>query len=147
MAEHKKVESLYDQLIQAWNKRNAEDFAALFANKGEIIGFDGSQERSKERIYDHVAPIFRDHPTAPYVYVIKTAELLDDNTALLRTIAGMVPVGDKDIKSELNAHQSLLAVKEEGQWKIKLFQNTPAQIHGRPELVEQMTDELRKQLD
>ncbi|MGZ4033139.1 MAG: SgcJ/EcaC family oxidoreductase, partial [Tumebacillaceae bacterium] len=29
-------------------------------------------------------------------------------------------------------------------WQIALFQNTPAQFHGRPELVEQMTAELRE---
>ncbi|UOQ49318.1 SgcJ/EcaC family oxidoreductase [Gracilibacillus caseinilyticus] len=146
MTEIKKVESLYDQLIQAWNKQNAADFAALFADKGEIIGFDGSQEHGKEQIYDHVAPIFKDHPTAPFVYIVKTTELLDANTALLRSIAGMVPVGEEDIKPDLNAHQSLLAVREKEQWKVKLFQNTPAQFHGRPELVEEMTNELRSQL-
>lgn len=32
------------------------------------------------------------------------------------------------------------------QLQIQLFQNTPAQFHGRPELVEQMTEELRQQL-
>jgi len=37
------------------------------------------------------------------------------------------------------------SVKIDGEWRIKLFQNTPAQFHGRPELVEQMTDELRKE--
>jgi hypothetical protein len=31
-------------------------------------------------------------------------------------------------------------------WRIELFQNTPAQFHGRPELVSEMTAELQQQL-
>jgi hypothetical protein len=42
--------------------------------------------------------------------------------------------------------QTLIAVKRDGQWRIVLFQNTPAQLHGRPELVQAMTEELRQLL-
>ena len=38
------------------------------------------------------------------------------------------------------------AVKRAGRWRIILFQNTPAQFHGRPELAQQLTDELRELL-
>ena len=46
----------------------------------------------------------------------------------------------------LNAMQSLVAVKRANQWKVALFQNTPAAFHGRPEAVVQLTEELRKLL-
>lgn len=44
---------------------------------------------------------------------------------------------------ERNAHQTLLARKDGDDWRVVLFQNTPAAYDGRPELVEAMTDELR----
>lgn len=31
-------------------------------------------------------------------------------------------------------------------WKIELFQNTPAALHGRPEMVQQLTEELTQEL-
>ena len=34
----------------------------------------------------------------------------------------------------------------DGAWQVELFQNTPAAFHGRPELSEQMTEELRQAL-
>ena len=34
----------------------------------------------------------------------------------------------------------------EDQWQIAVFQNTPAQFYGRPELVRNMTDKLRQLL-
>jgi uncharacterized protein (TIGR02246 family) len=63
---------------------------------------------------------------------------------ILRAIAGMVPIGKTDLSPELNTHHTLVAVKEGESWCIKLFQNTPAQFHGRPELVEKMTEELKE---
>ena len=48
-----------------------------------------------------------------------------------------------DVNPAANAHQTLVAEEEAGDWRIVLFQNTPAQYHGRPHLVEQQTAELR----
>jgi hypothetical protein len=58
----------------------------------------------------------------------------------------MVPPSQSDLDPKLNAIQTLIAVRRDGQWRIVLFQNTPAQLHGRPELVQEMTEELRQLL-
>jgi hypothetical protein len=58
----------------------------------------------------------------------------------------MVPPGQTDINPAVNTIQTLVAVKRDGTWRIALFQNTPAQFHGRPELVQQLTEELRQLL-
>jgi hypothetical protein len=39
-----------------------------------------------------------------------------------------------------------VAAKRAGHWRIALFQNTPAQFHGRPELAKALTEELRQLL-
>src|SRR6266480_4861248 len=46
------------------------------------------------------------------------------------------------LKPDVNAVQTLLAERTAGGWRIVLLQNTPAQHHGRPDLVEQHTAEL-----
>jgi hypothetical protein len=56
----------------------------------------------------------------------------------------MVPPGQLDLNPAVNAHQTLVAAQRAGTWHIVLMQTTPAQFHGRPELVQQMTDELRQ---
>jgi hypothetical protein len=56
----------------------------------------------------------------------------------------VIPAGAADLKPELNSVQRLIAVRHDGQWRIALYQNTPAQFHGRPELVERMTNQLRQ---
>jgi len=55
----------------------------------------------------------------------------------------MVPPGKSDINPETNAIQSLIAVRSGDGWQIALFQNTPAQFHGRPEQAKALTEELQ----
>jgi uncharacterized protein (TIGR02246 family) len=71
---------------------------------------------------------------------------LSPEVAILRAIVGMVPPAQPDLDPNLNALQTLITTMRNGHWRIVLFQNTPAQFHGRPELVQQMTDELRQLL-
>ncbi|ASN07455.1 DUF4440 domain-containing protein [Virgibacillus necropolis] len=141
--ESEEIYVLYQQLIDAWNKRDANGMAELFTNEGELIGFDGSLTSGSNEVFSHLKPIFEEHPTPPFVYKIKGIRKLDSDTGIVRAIAGMVPPGGKELDPSLNAHQTLVAVKNRGNWQIELFQNTPAQFHGRPELVEKMTNELR----
>ena len=142
MSAEEEVTQLYLRLIDAWNRRSASDMAALFHDEGVSIGFDGSQMIGPASIESELTRIFSEHPTAPYIVKVKAGLLLSSEVALLRAIAGMVPHGKNELDPKLNAIQSLVARKEDG-WRVILFQNTPAQFHGRPELVQQMTEELR----
>lgn len=138
------IEKLYKQLIDAWNNRDARGMAALFSDEGLQIGFDGSKVEGKKEIYLHLKPIFDDHPTTPYVSKIQSIRFLGENVAILYAIAGVIPPGKTEMSSDLNAQQTLVARKTNGTWLIELFQNTPAQFHGRPELVDQITEELNQ---
>jgi uncharacterized protein (TIGR02246 family) len=145
-AEEKEVRALYAQLLDYWNKRNAAGFAALFEEEGNQVGFDGSPVNGRADIESHLSQIFADHMTAAYVGKVREVRFLSPDIAILRAVVGMVPHGKTDINPATNAIQSLVAVKRNGQWRIALFQNTPAQFHGRPEAAEQLTEELRKLL-
>ncbi|WP_339226315.1 SgcJ/EcaC family oxidoreductase [Oceanobacillus sp. FSL K6-2867] len=141
------IQELYQKLIDAWNKRDAKGMAEQFSEQGVQIGFDGSKVVGRAEILSHVKPIFEDHPTAPFLTKIKSIKPLGKDAAILHAIAGMIPPGKTDIEPDVNAHQTLVAVKINDNWQIELFQNTPARFHGRPELVEQMTEELRELLE
>ena len=129
---------VYEHLIEAWNSRDAGAFAALFAPDGESIGFDGSQARGGE-IRDHLEGVFGDHETAAYVAKVLGVRELGPDRALLRAMVGMVRPGRSEMNPATNALQSLVLERRDGSWRIVLLQNTPAQYHGRPELVEQHT--------
>jgi uncharacterized protein (TIGR02246 family) len=140
------VRALYHDLLDCWNRRNPQAMAALFADDGNLVGFDGSTVNGRSDIEAHLRPIFADHPTSKYVSKIREVRFLKPDLALVRAVVGMVPPGKSDINPAVNAIQSLVAVRENGRWRVALFQNTPAQFHGRPELAQQLTEELRQLL-
>jgi uncharacterized protein (TIGR02246 family) len=137
------IETLYRHLLAAWNQRDASAYAGLFAKDGYVVGFDGSQMEGQAQIARDLGGIFADHATARYVATVEGVQFLAPQVAVLRSRAGMVLPGQSDINPAANALQTLIAVKTDGEWSIAVFQNTPAQFHGRPALVEQMTAELR----
>jgi uncharacterized protein (TIGR02246 family) len=137
------VRALYEDLLDAWNRRDVGAYAAFFAADGALIGFDGSQVPGSQ-VRDHLTPIFADHPTAAYVAKVREVRALSDGVVLVRAIVGMVPPGQTELNPEANAVQSLVAEHRSDGWRVALFQNTPAQYHGRPELVDRHTAELRR---
>ncbi len=140
------IRALYHRLLDAWNQRDAHAYAALIAEDGNLVGFDGSQINGRADIEAEIGRIFADHQTAAYVGKIRKVRYLAEDVALLRAVVGMIPPGQHDLNPAVNAIQSLVAAKRDGEWQIALFQNTPAQLHGRPDLVQQLTDELRQLL-
>ncbi|HVD54680.1 MAG TPA: SgcJ/EcaC family oxidoreductase [Propionibacteriaceae bacterium] len=141
------VTALYEKLIAGWNAHDGEAMAAPFAADGVIIGFDGSMSTGKQTIGAEMASIFADHETGRYAVKVQSVRTLGPEAVILRAIAGLVPPGQGAINAETNSHQTVVAESQDGQWRIVLFQNTPAQFHGRPELVEDMTRELQAVAD
>lgn len=137
---------LYRQLVNCWNSRDATGFAALFTPDGETVGFDGSLTAGREEIASTLRHIFIAHPTPAYIGIVRAVRTPRPGVAVLRAVAGMVRSGGSDIDPALNAVQGLIAVETEAGWRIAAFQNTPAQFHGRPELSEELSRELRAEL-
>ena len=100
----------------------------------------------RQQIATDIGAVFADHITATYVGKVEVVRMLTPQVAVLRAIVGMVPPGQSELNPDANALQTIVAIKSEDQWQIAVFQNTPAQFHGRPVLVRKMTNELRQLL-
>jgi uncharacterized protein (TIGR02246 family) len=137
------VRELYRRLLTAWNTQDANEFGVLFAETGELIGFDGSQATGSHEITEHLRPIFADHRTPRYVGLVRSVRMVGDGVAVLRAEAGMLPPDEADINPALSSVQSLLAVHHPHGWEVALFHNTPAHFHGRPHEVDSLTADLR----
>jgi uncharacterized protein (TIGR02246 family) len=141
-----KVTELYGRLIDGWNASDAVAMAAPLANDALVIGYDGSQMIGREEVANQLGQIFADHQTATYVAKIRSIKPLGVDTALLHAVVGMVPPGSDKLVSDRNAIQTVVAHRDEAGWSVALFQTTPAQFHGRPELTEALTAELAELL-
>lgn len=137
------VHALSQGILEAWNRRDAAAYGGAFAEDADVVGFDGSQMKGRAEITATLQQIFDHHPTGAYYGKVREVRLLGADAAVLRAVAGIVPAGQSDLNPQLNSIQGLVAIRQNGRWVAVLFQNTPAQFHGRPELVAQLTDELR----
>ena len=140
------VRALYRQMLSGWNRRNPEIIADLFDDDGFAIGFDGSELEGRADIAATHKQIFADHQTGAFVGKVRDVRFLNPEVAVLTAVAGMVPPGQSDIDPDRNTVQTLVAVKRNHEWRVAVYQNTPAQYHGRDEKAKSLTDELRKQL-
>ena len=111
------VEELYANLMEAWNKRDAKAFEELFILDGDLVGFDGTQMHGQGMIREHLAKVFGDHPTLPYVYRITGVTQISTEVAIVRAIAGMIPPGAKDFDPKLHAVHRLTAVHRGGAYR------------------------------
>jgi uncharacterized protein (TIGR02246 family) len=137
------VRSLYGGVLDAWNRRSAEEMAAPFAEQCLLIGFDGSTMYSRAEIARAMAAVFADHATGAYVGKVRSVQVVAPGVVLLLAATGVVPAGAADLNPALNAWQTVVAQQQGDGWQIVQMQTTPAQFHGRPELVAQLTEELR----
>jgi uncharacterized protein (TIGR02246 family) len=137
------ISALYQALLDSWNRQDAAHFAALFGEDCHVVGFDGSQMDGQAEIESTLSQIFADHKTGAYIAKIRGVSFVSPDVAILRAVSGLVPAGQPDINPATNAIQTLVATRRGDQWRIALFQNTPAQFHGRPEVSAALTSELR----
>ncbi len=136
------IRELYEQILIAWNRRDAAAMAAGFREDGNLIGFDGSQVDSSQAIEAHLQPIFASHPTPAYVAKVREIHLLRSDVGILRAVAGMVAPGSSEINPALNTVQTLVALRTGDKWRAALFQSTPAAWHGRPQDSVALTEEV-----
>jgi uncharacterized protein (TIGR02246 family) len=137
----RQIVSLYERMLAAWNRRDADAFAALFTDTCSIVGFDGSQMNGRAQAASERRAIFSSHPTASYVAKVREIRQLDTQVLLLRAVVGMAPPGQEELNPAVNAVQSVVVVVDR-EPRIALLHNTPAAFHGRPQVAEQLTREL-----
>jgi len=138
------VRLLYIKLLACWNNYDANQYAELFTDNANLIGYDGSQINGKKEIKTQLSKIFKDHKPASYINIIREIRFITPDVAILRSVVGMIPPGKFDINPEVNAIQTMVAERHEDGFLISLFHNTPAAFHGHPELREKLSEEFRE---
>lgn len=135
----------YFGLLDDWNRQDASAMAARFAERGSMVGFDGSAIDGRTCIEAHLQPIFAQHPTPLFVAKVREVRrMASGQTLLLRAVAGMWPRGAEALDPRLSAIQTMVLSLCDGTYLIEMFQNTPAAFHGRPEESEKLAAELRE---
>jgi uncharacterized protein (TIGR02246 family) len=141
------IRALYQQIIDGWNKGSGDAFAARFAEDADFVAFDGSYFKGRQEIAAFHQMLFDTFLKGTrLVGKVRSVRFLTPDVAVMHAVGGTVMPGPSGIEPERNSIQTLVATKRVGDWYLAAFQNSRAQYMGRPELAQELTEELRQLL-
>jgi uncharacterized protein (TIGR02246 family) len=124
------IRALATQMTDAWNRGNASDFAAVFAEDGELISGDGTRSVGRQEIERYTARLLM-KPTQFTASVIGV-RFIDRDVALWTADGGFLRPGETVIAPGQRGIQSLVVRRDTGRWRVVLLQRTripvPVQI-------------------
>jgi uncharacterized protein (TIGR02246 family) len=126
-AEHEKeVLGVPLRLVAAWAENDARGVADVFIEDGILILPGDVYKKSREEIRNFMAAAY----AGPFKGSGVTGRPVDvrfvnDNLALLRTHGGILAEGETEIAPELAVRSTWVCVKQNGEWKLAAYQNSP----------------------
>jgi uncharacterized protein (TIGR02246 family) len=143
------VRALYQQLMDGWNQGSGAAFAAVFAEDGDLVAFDGTHFKGRQEIAPFHQQLFDKWlKGSRLVGQVKDVRFLSPDVALMHAVGGTVMRGKSEPSPERDSIQTLVARRQEdGEWRLAAFQNTrlhPVGSGAGPFLVWTLSDQLWK---
>jgi uncharacterized protein (TIGR02246 family) len=126
------VRALYTQLMDGWNAGSGEAFAAPFAEACDFIAFDGTHFSRREALARFHDPLFKTHLKGTrLVGEVIGVRFLGPDVALMHATGGTIGRGRTQPARERDSIQTLVAVRQQGAWRLVAFQNTRVRPIGQ----------------
>jgi uncharacterized protein (TIGR02246 family) len=124
-ADETALRQLFQAQTEAWAAGDAEAYAALFTEDADYIAFDGVNQKGRAAIIASHKPLFEkflkgSRLTGDLVNIC----FLAPNVALVHAIGSIIDAGRSTPKPERLSSQTMVAVKENGEWRFRAFHNT-----------------------
>jgi len=119
------IASLTQRVVAAWADYDADAFADVFTEDGTMV-LAGVYLKGYAAIRDYMADAFE----GVYKGTQVTGQPLDmrplgDDAAILLSQGGVLEPGESEISESAAIHAAWVAVRQDGQWLLAAYQNTP----------------------
>jgi uncharacterized protein (TIGR02246 family) len=148
-ADEAAVRDLYQQLMNGWNRGSGESFAAVLAEDGDLVAFDGTHFKGRKEIAPFHQQLFDKWMKGTrLVGQVKAVRFLSSDVALMHAVGSTVMPGKTEPSPERDSIQTLVATRQGGEWRLAAFQNTRVRLMGNAAafLVWRLSDWLWKVL-
>jgi len=120
---------LYRELMEGWNRGSGEDFAAVFTEDGDLVAFDGTHFEGRAQIAPFHQELFDKWMKGTrLVGRVKDVRFLSPNVALMHAVGSAIMRGKSVPSPERNSIQTLVATRQNGEWRLAAFQNTQLRV-------------------
>jgi uncharacterized protein (TIGR02246 family) len=124
-ADEAAVRELYEELMDGWNQGSGDAFAAAFTEDGDLVAFDGTHFEGRDEIAPFHQELFDKWLKGTrLVGEVRDVRFLSPDVALMHAVGSTVMRGKSEPSPERDSIQTLVAVREGGEWRLAAFQNT-----------------------
>jgi uncharacterized protein (TIGR02246 family) len=125
VAEEEDVRDLYRELMNGWNRGDGEAFAAVFAEDGDLVAFDGTHFEGRAEIAPFHQELFdRWMKRTRLIGRVKDVRFLSPDVALMHAVGSTIMRGKSEPSPERDSIRTLVAVRRDGEWRLATFHNT-----------------------
>jgi uncharacterized protein (TIGR02246 family) len=119
------IAALPARVVEAWAAHDADAFAGVFTEGGSMI-LPGQYRKGRDEIRTFMAGAF----AGPYNGTRVTGTPVDlrflgSDVAVLLTQGGVLAAGETEVSAASAIRATWLAVRENGEWLLAAYQNTP----------------------
>jgi uncharacterized protein (TIGR02246 family) len=132
LADEAAVRDLCQQLMDGWNRGSGADFAAAFTEDGDLVAFDGTRFKGREEIGPFHQQLFdKCMKGTRLVGQVQDVRFLGPDVALVHAVGSTIMKGKHEPSPERDSIQTLVATRQDGEWRLAAFQNTRVRPIGR----------------
>lgn len=119
------IHALLGQMQQAWARGDAAAYVAPFTDDADYVVFDGTHLRGHEEIAGAHIPLWNSIlEGSTLVSVSSSIRFLTADVALIHSKGAVLKRNEKKPSRRSLSVQTMVAVRQDGAWRIAAFQNT-----------------------
>lgn len=124
-ADEAALHALVQQIVDGWSNANGAVIAGVYAADGTLVAGDGTVTRGPGEIARYHDRQFQHFLKDTRLTVaVRSVQFLSEDVALMQTEGGILWPGQQQLAPGNRGIQSFVAVREDGTWRVRLFQNT-----------------------
>jgi uncharacterized protein (TIGR02246 family) len=128
--EESAAQEMVDAMAEAWNRGDADQFTARFADDGTFTNIYGMTFVGREAFRERLSGLFQRFPGSTTSMKVRRVRLARPDVAIVNVdcvgepISKFPPNTPADEKGIVRMHLQLIVVHEGGRWLIAAFHNT-----------------------
>jgi uncharacterized protein (TIGR02246 family) len=124
-ADEAKIQELFEDLLEDWGRGDGEAYGSRFTDDADYVTFDGSHTKGREDIASSHQRLFDKFLKGTRLTGrVLSIKFPSPNMALVHATGGTVMPGKTKPSPERDSIQTLIAVREGGEWRFAAFHNS-----------------------